>query len=75
MRAKGVEELVVLIEDDGMWYPKMNPYSFKKNIVSICHYDALLACCEDGHLSKLINYHKYTIISFLGGWKTIHVIH
>jgi hypothetical protein len=58
-----------------MWYPKMNPHSFKEEIGSICHCDALLENYEDGQLQNLINYQKYRIISFLGGWKVRHVIH
>jgi hypothetical protein len=53
----------------------MDPHTFEEElgITSCC--DALLAGCEDGHLRKPINYHKYTIISLLGGWKDIHAIH
>jgi hypothetical protein len=65
----------VPIKDDGLWYPKMDPHSFKEELGSIYHCDALLAGCEYGHLRKPINYHKYTIIAFLGGQKDIHVIH
>jgi hypothetical protein len=65
----------VLVNDDGLWYPTMEPHSFEEEVGSIFHCDALLAICEGGHLRKLINYYKYTIISMLGGWKARHVIH
>jgi hypothetical protein len=58
-----------------MWYPKMDPHSFEEDLGSICLCDILLASCEDGHIRKQINDHKYTIISFVGGWNTIHIIH
>jgi hypothetical protein len=74
-RPKCVEEHVVLIKDDGLWYPKMDPHSFEEDLGSIYDCDALLASREDGHLRKPINYHKYTIISLLGGRKSRHVIH
>jgi hypothetical protein len=72
---KGVEELVVSVGDDGLWYPKVDPNSFEEDLGSICHYDILLIGYEDGHLRKLINDHKHTIIFVLGGRQTIHVIH
>jgi hypothetical protein len=53
----------------------MDPHSFEEELDIICRYDALLAGCENGHFRKPINHHKYTIISFLGGWKARHVIH
>jgi hypothetical protein len=68
-RPKGVEEPVVSVEDDGLWYPKVDPHSFKEELGSICHCDILLTGCEDGHLRKPINDHKHTVISLLGGWK------
>jgi hypothetical protein len=52
----------------------MNPHSFEEKLGSICHCDAFVGC-EDGHLRKPINYHKYTIISLLGGWKARLVIY
>jgi hypothetical protein len=60
------EELAVPVEDDGLWYPKVDPNSFEEELGSICHCDILLAGYEDGHLRKPINDHKYTVISFLG---------
>jgi hypothetical protein len=45
----------------------MDPHSFEEELGSIFHCDSLLAGCEDGHLRKPINYHKYTIIALLGG--------
>jgi hypothetical protein len=74
-RPKGAEEPTVSVGDDGLWYPKVNPRSFKEYLGSICHCDILLTGCEDGHLRKPINDHKHTVISMLGGWKTRHVIH
>jgi hypothetical protein len=47
---KGVEEPVVSVEDDGPWYPKVNPNLFEEDIGSIGHCDSLLTCCEDDHL-------------------------
>jgi hypothetical protein len=58
-----------------LWYAKINPHSFKEELGSICPYDVPLANCEDGHIQKPINEHKYTIIAFLGGRKARHVIH
>jgi hypothetical protein len=72
---KCVEEPVVSMRDDGLWYPKMDPHSFEEDLGSICFCDILLAGCEDGHLSKLINDHKYAVIALLGGRKARHVIH
>jgi hypothetical protein len=68
-------EPVVPVGDDGIWYPKMDPHSFKEELGSICHCDILLPGCDDVHIRKLINDHKYTIISLFGGWKAKHVIH
>jgi hypothetical protein len=67
---KGVEEPVVSVGDDGLWYPKVDPHSFEEEIGSICRCDILLTGCEDGHLRKPINNHKHTVISLLGGHKT-----
>jgi hypothetical protein len=53
----------------------MDPHSFEEELGSIYQCDILLAGCEDGHLLKPINNHKYTIIDLLGGWKAKHVIH
>jgi hypothetical protein len=53
----------------------MDPHPFKEEIGSICCCDALLASCDNGHLRKLINHHKYTIIVVLGGRKAKQVIH
>jgi hypothetical protein len=33
-----------------MWYSKMDPHPFKKDIGSIYHYDALLAVYENGNV-------------------------
>jgi hypothetical protein len=66
-RPKGVEEPVVSVKDDGLWYPKVDPHSFEEELGSICRCDILLTGCEDGHLRKPINDHKHTVISFLGG--------
>jgi hypothetical protein len=53
----------------------MDPHSFKEDLGRIFYCDALLVGCENGHLQKLINHHKYTIISLIGGWKARNVIH
>jgi hypothetical protein len=45
----------------------MDPHLFEEEISSICCCDALLVGCENGHIQKPIKYHKYTIISLLGG--------
>jgi hypothetical protein len=74
-RPKGVEEPVVLVGDDGIWYPKVDPHSFEEDIGGICRYDILLTGCEDVHLRKLINEHKHIVISLLGGRQAIHAIH
>jgi hypothetical protein len=52
-----------------MWYPKVNPNSFEEELGSIFHCDILLIGCEDGHIRKLTNDHKHTVISVLGGGK------
>jgi hypothetical protein len=49
-RPKGVEELDVSVGDDGLWYPKVDPHSFKEDLGSIFHYGIFHTCCEDGHL-------------------------
>jgi hypothetical protein len=66
-RPKGVEEHVVSVGDDGLWYPKVNPNSFEEELGSICRCEILLTGCEDGHLQKSINDHKHAVISMLGG--------
>ena len=53
----------------------MDPHSFEEELGSIFRCDVLLASCEDGHLKKPINDHKYTIVALLGGRKAGHVIH
>jgi hypothetical protein len=58
-----------------MWYPKMDPHSFKEEIGNIFCCDILLASHEGGHLRKLINDHKYIVIYLLGGCKARYVIH
>jgi hypothetical protein len=35
-RPKGVEEPVVSVRDDGLWYPKVDPNSFEEELGSIC---------------------------------------
>jgi hypothetical protein len=74
-RPKGVEEPDVSVGDDGLWYPKVDPHSFKEELGSICCCDILLTGCEDGHLRKSINDHKNIVISLLGGRQARHVIH
>jgi hypothetical protein len=74
-RPKCVEEPIVPIEDDGLWYPKVDPHSFEEELGIICYCDILLTGCEDGHLQKSINDHTYAVISLLGGWKSRDVIH
>jgi hypothetical protein len=64
---KRAEEPTILVEDDGLWYPKMDPHSFEEDLSSIFHCDILLTGCEDGHLQKLINDHRHTFIPLLGG--------
>jgi hypothetical protein len=49
-RTKGVEEPIFSVEDDVLWYPKVNPNSFDEEIGVIVHYEILLTDCEDGHL-------------------------
>jgi hypothetical protein len=53
----------------------MDPHSFKEDLGSISRCDILLTGCEDGHLQKQIDVHKYTIIALLGGWKAKYIIH
>jgi hypothetical protein len=49
-RPKGDEELFASVEDDGLWYPKVDPHLFEEYLRSIFHYGMLLTGCEDGHL-------------------------
>jgi hypothetical protein len=44
-RPKGVEEPVVLVEDDGLWYPKEDPHLFEEYLGSICCCDIILTVC------------------------------
>jgi hypothetical protein len=53
----------------------MDPHSFEEEVGSICCCDALLTGCDNGHLRKSINHHKYIIFTMLGGRRAIHVIH
>jgi hypothetical protein len=53
----------------------MDPHLFEEDLGNIRHCDILLVGYKDGHLQKLINDHKYMVISFLGGWKAINEIH
>jgi hypothetical protein len=53
----------------------MDTHTFKEELGNIRRCDALLADYKDDHLQKPINYHKYTIIALLGGWKARHLIH
>ena len=46
-RLKGVEESVVSVRDDGLWYPKVDPHLFREKLRIICHCDILLKGCED----------------------------
>jgi hypothetical protein len=73
-RPKCVEELVVLVGYDGVWYPKVEPHSFEEEIGTNFRYDFLISSCEDGHLRKPINDQKYAAISFLSGRQARHVI-
>jgi hypothetical protein len=66
-RPKGAEEPALLVGDDGLWYPKVEPHSFKEELGSICRCDILLIGCEDGHIQKPMNDHKHAVISLLGG--------
>ena len=49
-RPKCVEEPIVPVGDDGLWYPKMDPHVFEEELGNIFHCDSLLAGCEDGHI-------------------------
>jgi hypothetical protein len=60
-RPKGVEEPIVLVEDDGLWYLKVDPNSFEEELSNLDHCDILLTGCEDGHLRKSINDQKHAI--------------
>jgi hypothetical protein len=44
----------------------MYPHSFKEDLGSGLHCDALLAGGQNHHLGKLINNHKNIVISLLG---------
>jgi hypothetical protein len=74
-RPKGAKEPAFLVRDDGLWYPKVDPHAFEEELSNICLYEIILTGCQDVHLQKSINEHKQTVISFLGGWKSIQVIH
>jgi hypothetical protein len=45
---KGAEEPVVSVEDDVLWYPKVNTNSLEDELQSLFFYDILLIGCEDG---------------------------
>jgi hypothetical protein len=49
-RPKCAKEPIVSVGDDGVWYPKVDPHSFKEELESICHCDILHIGGEDGHL-------------------------
>jgi hypothetical protein len=51
----------------GLWDSKMYPESFKEEIGSGLCFDSLLAGGQKHHLRKMINNHKNTVISPLGG--------
>ena len=53
----------------------MYPDSFKEELGNGLCCDALLAGSHDLHLGKVINNHKDTVISTLGGWEARHVVH
>jgi hypothetical protein len=53
----------------------MYPYSFKEELGSGLCCDVLLAGNQNHHLRKVINNHKNTVISLLGGWEARHVVH
>jgi hypothetical protein len=54
--------------------PKWTHTCSKKSLEVSVSLMFFLQACEDGHLQKPINEHKYTIISLLGGQKARHVI-
>jgi hypothetical protein len=66
-RPKCAEEPIVSIKDDGLWYPKVDPHSFKEDIGSIYRCDTLLIGYEDGLLRKPINDHEHAVIYLIGG--------
>jgi hypothetical protein len=49
-RPKGVEEPIVLVRDDSLWYPKVDPNSFEEDLGILYHSGILLRGYEDGHL-------------------------
>jgi hypothetical protein len=51
----------------------MYPHSFEEELGSGLCCDALLVGDQNHHLGKMINNHKNTVISLLGGWKAQHV--
>jgi hypothetical protein len=53
----------------------MCPDSFKEELGSGLCCDALIAGNQNRHLRKMINNHKNTVISPLGGWEARHVVH
>jgi hypothetical protein len=74
-RQKCGEELVVLIRDDGLLYPKVYPHSFEEELDNIFLCDIIFVGYEDVHLRKPINDHKYMVISLPSRWKARHVNH
>jgi hypothetical protein len=48
----------------------MNPNMLKEELSSGFGCDTLLTWCQNGHLRELIDNHKDTIITMLGGGKT-----
>jgi hypothetical protein len=53
----------------------MYPDLFKEDLGSGLCCDALLAGNQNHHLRKVVNNHKNTVISPLGGWEAQHVVH
>jgi hypothetical protein len=47
----------------------MYPDSFKEELGSGLYYDAPFVGTQNHHLRKVINNHKNTVISPLGGWE------
>jgi hypothetical protein len=66
-RPKGVEEPVVSVIDDGLWYTKGKPNLFEEDLGSSFRCDIILAGCEDGHIRKPINDQKHEVMVILGG--------
>ena len=56
------------IGNDFLWEAEMKPYMLKEDLGCGLSYDSLLVSFQNGHLRKLINNHKNTVVVMICGW-------